>query len=219
MTRRTSNPALRRRGPTAGFTLIELALVISILIALSAVLVPSVGQLIGRQDMADVEEELLDAVDLAHSMAIASGAAYTVSVEPANADLNGVVVVREGEPGQSCAQVQTGGAIVRRVQLAPADAQVDTSATPGVVAPRVLRTTVQIEPPTVVNDGDGVTMCFKGDGSMRDPALNIPFVHPDNTAPSAGDVVIPFRQHNGGSATGVQNYIVVSYNGTARARF
>lgn len=194
-------------------------MVIAILIALSAVLVPSIGQLIARQDMAKVKDELLDAIDLAHSQAIASGAPYTVTVTAVDANLNGSVVVREGEVWQTCAQVAADGAVIRRVQLAPEDAQIDTGATPGQVSPRVIPTGVRITSIAPDSFKNGRAMCFKGDGSMRDPELNTPVPNPDNTAPFTGDVLIRFQEYRGGDPRGVLNYVVVSYNGVARARF
>lgn len=216
--RREPKQQLHRRS-AAGFTIMEMLLVISIMIALSAVLVPTVSQLLGRQDMDLVKEELLGAVQLAHSQAIASGAAYTVAVTPTGSLLNGEVVVREGEPGQSCGQVATEGRIIRRVVLAPEDSSVDETPALGEVTPRVLKTDVRVVTIVPQDFGTGRVMCFKGDGSMRDPETNTPVANPDVMAPATGDVLIEFQQYRDDAPHGVLNQLIVSYNGVARARY
>jgi prepilin-type N-terminal cleavage/methylation domain-containing protein len=212
---------MRSRGCLSprGFTLIELLMVILILVTLSVALIPSVSQLIARQDMGVVEDELTDAIDYAHTQAISNGRVYTVTVLPADQSMNGRVEIREGQDGEGCAAVAAGTNVIRRILLVPPTMKVSDVPSQGPVVPQIIQTAVRISSlePTAFNDGRA--MCFKSDGSMRDPVLNLPVANPDADAAEAGDVLIRFQQYSGTSPVGVENMLVVSYNGRARARY
>lgn len=204
---------------SSGFTLIELVVVISVMIALSAVLIPSVGQLLARQDMQLVKEELLSAMDLAHTQAIASGASYTVAVSPGGSTYNGELIVREGQAGETCAVVAATGRIVRRIQLADLDSTLEAAQVQGEVTPRLIKTSVTLVAIVPQDFGTGRALCFKGDGSMRDSETNTPIANPDALAPGTGDVIIEFQQVEKDTPVGVLNHVLVSYNGVARTKY
>lgn len=205
---------------TGGFTLLELMMVISIVAALSAVIIPAVGQLIRKQDTSLVRDELVEAVEYAHTQAISSGHVFTMTVQSGDQQSNGTVVIREAiNASETCAQVAGGNKIVRTVLLISPDATAPSVNVPGQPPPHVLETTVRFSGIAPAAFSNGGAVCFKSDGSMRDAATDMPVANVDTSAPNAGDVVVRFQDFENGNPIGVENQVVLSYNGVARAKF
>ena len=212
-------PTSGQRSPR-GFTLIEMMMVVFIVATISMVIIPAVSQLIRKQDTSLVRDELVEAVEYAHTQAIASGHVFTLTVRTGDQSTNGQVEIREAtNPSETCTEVATGDKIVRTVILAPHGTTVSGMDVPGQPKPRVIETTVRISDVAPASFGNGGSVCFKSDGSMRDAATNMPVTNVDTNAPNAGDVVVRFQDFEDGHAIGVENHVVLSYNGVARAKF
>ena len=205
----------------AGFTLIELMLVVVIFSILASVLVPGVSGLLARQDVKTSSEKVRSLFQFARSQAAVENIAHQVIITPAAGESGGRLDVYRGD-STSCV-FSDSSPLVRKIELVSI-VGANVTITDGAEAGRFdipTRTRItSIEPNEILNKG----ICFRPDGSVRDAETNLPVVAVPGSGYGAGDVVLVLQDHIvanqwGSAPTGTPLRILVPYSGIARVTF
>lgn len=199
-----------RVGPNAwaagsrGTSLVELMMGLTILMVLGAMAVPGIGSMLRNYNLRSAADELVYAVDLARSQAMANRTAYGIVFD--NATANGQYVFRVYKGSDATCASAAAGNLVRTV---------DYSATNADNNPAIMFT--RTAPSEVATPA--AFLCFKPDGRLIRGDNGRTFSAPTGSLLSAGDVVLELARAEGGGAIGTPLQIQIGYNSTARVIF
>ena len=185
-----------------GTTLVELMIGLALLVILTGLAIPGVSALYRQYDVRAAADDVIYAVNLARSQAVANHRAYGLMLAPVSMGQPLTIRVVQGASTQ-CASLATGLEVYK------------TSYTVG---------NAQNQPPIYITHyapGDlsngSAHLCFKPDGRMLRADTGLPFSPPGGTKLSAGDVWLEFmRVNNQGAPLGSPLQMQIGYNGTAR---
>ncbi len=183
-----------------GFTLVELMITVAMLAILVVVTLPPVLRAVERREVVQAAQAVLDLIEFAKVQAAARNRAY--QVVPVKTDGqpggNGSVTLNEGTTS-ACLNFGDPGAIqnVRTVDLA-----------------RDFRAIHLVA--LVPSDLDQATLCIKPDGRVLRTDTQLPVPSGDSRY-AAGDARIVLQRYgSSGQPEGVQNTVVIPFNGAAR---
>ena len=200
-----------------GFSLIEMMAVLAIIVALSAISIPSIQSGLSHLKLARAVDTFVDQIEFARSQAATRGRAYRVQVLEGSDESRGRIVVTEGW-GTICNDLNfnTSGGLepvdsVRDIDYSREHPWVEiTSVSPDGIVPEVL--------------GDYQGICFKPDGRVlqiaQDSSDGGQPITPAPTGYATGEAV--FRLTLSGkdgvvdTNTSTARDIVVPYNGIPR---
>lgn len=193
-----------------GFTLVELLVTLAMIAVLVVVTLPPIFKAARDREVRHAAQDVLDAIEFAKVQAAGRNRAYEVVIRPTeqaraseeDPGLQGQILVHEGTtsacfnfPNQNdYANPRFGIRIVN----------------PGWDYP-----TVHVVE-TVPHDLTGTSLCIKPDGRVLRTDTQMPIVS-ENTLYAAGDAHIVLQRYEDNSTpVGVQNVVVVPFNGAAR---
>jgi len=183
-----------------GFTLVELMITVVMLAVLVVVTLPPVLRAVERREVVNAAQAILDLIEFAKVQAAARNRAYQV-----------VPVKTTGQPGQN-------GSITLNEGLTSACINFDDpQAIHGV---RVLDLAAEYPAIHIValvpDDLDRATLCIRPDGRVLRTDTGLPIPSGDSRY-AAGDARIVVQRSGGaGRFEGVQNAVVIPFNGAAR---
>ncbi len=198
--------ALRRawRRSSPGTSLVELMMGLMILMVLGGMAIPGIGSLTRNYNLRAAADELVYAVDLARSQAMANRTAYGIVFDSASAGGQYLFRVYKGTDA-TCASVAV-GSLVRTVDYSATNADNNPAIQFTRTAPSEVGTPAAF-------------LCFKPDGRLIRGDNGRTFSAPTGSLLSAGDVVLELARAEGGGAIGTPLQVQIGYNCTARVIF
>lgn len=184
-----------------GTTLFELMIGLVILMLLGMIATPSIGALTRNQHLRGAADDLVFAVDLARSQAMANRRAYGIVLDqpkPAGPFSFRVLQGADATCGSVLAGVQ-----IREVDYGPGNAKNDAVIAIVDVAPKELKSGTAFA-------------CFKADGRMIRGDNGRAFSPPLGTKLGAGDIVVQIQRLEAGNWLGTPLQVQIGYNGSAR---
>lgn len=184
----------------AGFTLVELMITVAMLAVLVVVTLPPVLRAVERREVVEAAQAVLDLIEFAKVQAAARNRAYQVVPVVSNGQPggNGRVTLNEGMTS-ACLNFGDPGAIrnVRTVDLARDFRAIHIVA-------------------VVPQDLPSATLCIKPDGRVLRTDTQMPIPSGDSRY-AAGDARIVLQRYgSSGQPEGVQNTVIIPFNGAAR---
>lgn len=187
-----------------GSSLVELMAGLMILMVLAGMAVPGIGSLLRNYNLRSAADELVYAVDLARSQAMANRTAYGIVFD--NATAGGQYIFRVYKGGDAtCASVPLGN-LVRTVDYGATNVDNNPAILFTRTAPSELGTPASF-------------LCFKPDGRLIRGDNGRTFSAPTGSLLSAGDVVLELARADDGGAIGTPLQVQIGYNSTARVIF
>ena len=184
-----------------GTTLLELMVGLVILMVLGGIATPSIGALTRNQHLRGAADDLVFAVDLARSQAMANRLAYGVVFDQPKAMGAFAFRVLQGTDA-TCGSVLAGTQI-RVVDYGPGNPKTDAVIAIVDVAPKEVKSAVAFA-------------CFKADGRMIRGDKGRAFSPPMGTKIGAGDLMIEIQRLQAGNWLGTPLQVQIGYNGSAR---
>lgn len=184
-----------------GTTLLELMVGLAILAILGTLAVPGIGSLTRNQHLRSAADELVFAVDLARSHAMANRLAYGLVFDQPKAQGGLAFRVLQGSDA-TCGSVLA-GTLVRAVDFGAGNALKEPVIGIVDMAPKEVKTA-------------GVFACFKPDGRMIRGDNGHTFSPPTGTKLGAGEVVVQIQRLEGTAWLGTPLQVQIGYNGSAR---
>lgn len=194
---------MSQRLPTKmrGSTLLELMVGLVILMVLGMIATPSIGALTRNQHLRGAADDLVFAVDLARSQAMANRRAYGLVFDQPKASGAFSFRVLQGADA-TCGSVLA-GTLLREVNYGPGNPKNDAVIGIVDIAPKELKSGIAFA-------------CFKADGRMIRGDNARAFSPPLGTKIGAGDVVVQIQRLQDGNWLGTPLQVQIGYNGSAR---
>jgi prepilin-type N-terminal cleavage/methylation domain-containing protein len=196
-TRPLSQVPRRQRGTT----LLELMVGLAILAVLGTLAVPGIGSLTRNQHLRSAADELVFAVDLARSHAMANRLAYGLVFD--HPKPQGGFAFRILQGGDATCGSVLAGTLVRAVDFGPGNALQEA-----------VISIVDLAPKEIKNGG--VFACFKPDGRMIRGDNGRTFSPPTGTKLGAGELIVQIQRLENNVWLGTPLQVQIGYNGSAR---
>lgn len=183
-----------------GFTLVELMITVAMLAILVVVTLPPVLRAVERREVVHAAQAVLDLIEFAKVQAASRNRAYQIVPVKSNGQPggNGSVTLNEGTTS-ACLNFEDPQAVrnVRTVDLARDFPAIHLVA-------------------LIPSDLDQATLCIKPDGRVLRTDTQLPVPSGDSRY-GAGDARIILQRYSmSGVPEGVQNVVIIPFNGAAR---
>lgn len=205
----TNAPTMRvgtHQKGTAGFSLIELMMVIVIIMVLVTLAMPNVMKATQHQPTMQGTQRVMDSAHYAKNRAVNDFRAYALQIVPyISDDLVGEVRVHRGT-GPECSSVDVAsGAPIKTYEL--------DSIFP--VEEQTKGDNVHVRIVTIRPQGLH-TLCFTPDGRMVNHTTSQPVASELSSEYAAGDAVIILQRFNGGVAVSERHNVILPFSGKPR---
>ena len=184
-----------------GFTLLELMIVLTIMIVITAAAVPNIMGSNLNRPLIDATNETINMAQYAKNRAVNDFRAYGLQID-VDDSRGGTLRVFRGT-GPACGSVSTNGEAVREFEVNSVYRDEDDSGEVQIAMVEIWPNALEL-------------LCFTPDGRVVDATTSQPVSSPLSSDYGAGEAVIALQRQVDGVAAGLRHNVLVPYSGRAR---